>query len=453
MSTIFISHSSKDNDTVVKFANAFKQAGHEIWLDIWNISGRVPYWHEIQDGIEACSHFVFIVSPDAIEDQSGAMKELYHADSLKPPKVIIPIVVRETPYSEFPILISPGRLQNHNLIQQGYDITLAKVLFALETTPTTLHRQLKQSEGPAADITRHIQGLLQANNQIELERAIRTVIRQTHEVFSGDTFYQKLAFPIQLEASEYKRIWSEYFDVCQNAIQNTILLIWYSKNSQGKLLSEAISQWATPPKEDNRFPERKYYLWNYIPGALLLYAIGISSLANRHWNNLHSILVAPKSYEPTLDKYLPTVEVIVTRLIKDYARQDLAHDRLAPVSDSLSAFLHPLLKDYFTSTEAYNNTFDLFEMILSLVHLQLDITGSQWVPPHIAVANNRSYPFLREFWSSEATSLLTNGGLFNSDSKLLEKSLEGVYLLQHETKGFMLGELPNYLATYRKYMP
>jgi hypothetical protein len=131
MDYAFISYSSEDRPFVLKLAEDLRSKGHEIWLDQWKITGRRPYWDEIQTGIEGCSHFIFVISPDSIAQGSGARKELYHAASLKPGPTMIPIMARATPYQSLPIIISPGEHQIHDFVSSPYDVMLERVEVAL----------------------------------------------------------------------------------------------------------------------------------------------------------------------------------------------------------------------------------------------------------------------------------------------------------------------------------
>ncbi|MEP7286575.1 MAG: SUMF1/EgtB/PvdO family nonheme iron enzyme [Chloroflexota bacterium] len=135
---VFISYSSKDRDFAVKLAEDLKRDGFNVWLDSWEIKGRQPYWTEIQEGLEACSHFLFIISPDSIDPNGGAVIELFHATGLKRRPIIVPVMARSTPYDDLPILISPGRLQIHDCVRHPYAEMLPKIEDALgKAAPTT----------------------------------------------------------------------------------------------------------------------------------------------------------------------------------------------------------------------------------------------------------------------------------------------------------------------------
>ncbi|HVO42497.1 MAG TPA: TIR domain-containing protein [Aggregatilineales bacterium] len=132
MGYIFISYSSKDRDFVRRLADDLVKNGHEIWLDFQKITGRRPYWEEIQAGIEGCTHFLMVISPDSIQEDSGAITELYHAGGLKPLPTIVPVLCREVPLKTLPIVVSPGRYQIHDFAHNPYETMLPAVLKALE---------------------------------------------------------------------------------------------------------------------------------------------------------------------------------------------------------------------------------------------------------------------------------------------------------------------------------
>src|SRR5450432_3001823 len=126
MSTVFISYNSIDRSIASRLADDLRSAGHEVWFDQSNIAGNIPYWQEIQDGIESATHFVFLISPESISDGGGAMRELYHASGLKPVPVTVPVLVRPTP-GKWPILISQGMYQFHDVVNHTYEEMLPRI--------------------------------------------------------------------------------------------------------------------------------------------------------------------------------------------------------------------------------------------------------------------------------------------------------------------------------------
>jgi len=138
MGSVFISYRSTDRAFVLHLAEALKQNGQDVWLDQWRITGRDPYWDEIQHGIETSRYFIFVISPDSVSKatNNGARKELYHAAGLPNGPIIVPVIARETPYTDLPIVITPGMYQIHDFVHVPFDRELLNVLTVLNADST-----------------------------------------------------------------------------------------------------------------------------------------------------------------------------------------------------------------------------------------------------------------------------------------------------------------------------
>lgn len=162
-SLVFISYSSKDEEFVLKLATSLQSRHLNIWLDKWNITGHLPFWDEVQEAIEQCSHFIFVVSPHSLARGSAPLLELYHAASLRPVPLIIPVVAQRA--EKLPIVISAGIYQFHDFVNQPYEKALAGVIEALHSNLPT-QGQLPRS-----------------GEQLELSQTVRNVaqvIRSNH---------------------------------------------------------------------------------------------------------------------------------------------------------------------------------------------------------------------------------------------------------------------------------
>jgi hypothetical protein len=140
MGTVFTSYRSTDRAFVIKLVTELKNAGHDVWFDQWSLTGKTSFfWNEIQSGIDSCSHFLFVISPDSLDPYSGALKELYYALSLRPNPVIILAVAEARPveFSAFPLVISPNLYQVHDFANHPYDSMLQRILEALEPALST----------------------------------------------------------------------------------------------------------------------------------------------------------------------------------------------------------------------------------------------------------------------------------------------------------------------------
>jgi hypothetical protein len=135
MGTIFVSYSSKDIDFVESLATKLRDSGYSIWYDKWNIMGQSSFfWDEIQEGIDKCTHFLFILSPHSLNPYGGALKELYYATGLNPPpQVILTVALPETiDYQKLPMIISANRYQIYDFTKALYSDIFIKLCVALE---------------------------------------------------------------------------------------------------------------------------------------------------------------------------------------------------------------------------------------------------------------------------------------------------------------------------------
>jgi hypothetical protein len=61
MATIFISHSSKDNEFVRKLASDLKELGHDVWLDESAIKVGDCIVSGIETGIREAEHVIVVL--------------------------------------------------------------------------------------------------------------------------------------------------------------------------------------------------------------------------------------------------------------------------------------------------------------------------------------------------------------------------------------------------------
>jgi hypothetical protein len=166
MGHLFISYSSKDRALAARIAESLRRSGYEVWFDRWKITGREPYWDEIQDGIENCTHFLFMISPDSISTNSGARRELYHAGGLKKTPTFIPIMLRRVDFEKLPILVSPGAYQIHDFATQPFDVAFEQVITAITASET-----VEQISDPVLSRVANVLETLEEEAHLEKERA------------------------------------------------------------------------------------------------------------------------------------------------------------------------------------------------------------------------------------------------------------------------------------------
>lgn len=142
---VFVSYSSKDREFVVGLAERLQQVGLDIWLDVWRITGREPYWNEIQAGIEAASHVLFVISPTSISDNSAARDELAHAKHHR--KTVVLVMAKAVDYDKLPLEITPGRYQVHDFTRLSYEEGILRVFRAI--TSATPPRPTAETPAPS----------------------------------------------------------------------------------------------------------------------------------------------------------------------------------------------------------------------------------------------------------------------------------------------------------------
>lgn len=92
MARIFLSYSRKDSAVARKLIEAFKEMGHDPWVDWEDIPPAVGWLEQIFRGIEGSDVFFFLVSPDSVTSEVCGVEVSKAAENNKR---IIPIMVRD----------------------------------------------------------------------------------------------------------------------------------------------------------------------------------------------------------------------------------------------------------------------------------------------------------------------------------------------------------------------
>jgi hypothetical protein len=88
---IFISYSRKDIAFVYEILDCLRGRGIDPWFDLEDIPPATPWEEEMLLGVQFCSNFIFIISPDSINSEP-CLKELSCA--IRHNKRLIPILYR-----------------------------------------------------------------------------------------------------------------------------------------------------------------------------------------------------------------------------------------------------------------------------------------------------------------------------------------------------------------------
>jgi hypothetical protein len=67
MANIFISHRGIDSVLAERLANNLRNAGHDVWLDVWKIEVGTSIVDRINSGLRDASHLILCYSSEGVE--------------------------------------------------------------------------------------------------------------------------------------------------------------------------------------------------------------------------------------------------------------------------------------------------------------------------------------------------------------------------------------------------
>jgi hypothetical protein len=328
-----------------------------------------------------------------------------------------------------------------------------RLYYEIKTILAKPRRTTKEEVDP---VTRVKQLIPNESGQIELEDLLREQFSLVYQRFTTDEFYQRRRTITQNGSLNGYQTWDEifklYFEVCETALKLVATLCWYGEQKYTGLLQHGLTTWMNYPHREEMEIE-----WRYTPVVLFLYASGISSIYKRKWENVSQILVK------TTTKELHSYPVSQTPLIKHLGKNFyLAVQQTIPDRMPLTAgkFIEPLMHSTFIhlslSNSEFETAFDLFEVILAVVHLNLEPAREfgDWIPPHIANFDSRSWAFIKQFWyemgqSKIQNSLIKAGVVDNFETlKDLLKRYDETSVIYARSVHFF--NSPNYLSSYTK---
>lgn len=67
MSNVFISHRSSDSKLAERLAHDVRGAGHDVWIDLWNLTVGDQLVERISQGLTGANYLVLCYSADGVE--------------------------------------------------------------------------------------------------------------------------------------------------------------------------------------------------------------------------------------------------------------------------------------------------------------------------------------------------------------------------------------------------
>jgi tetratricopeptide (TPR) repeat protein len=149
--TVFVSHSTKNDSIVNGIRRTLESLGVEVWTDSQRLTAGDPLTPKVMQAIEGCDHFLAVLSADGIKSPWVA-KEIKHALALK--KKVIPILLPPIEPSELPLLFGEEPLGvKLSIAAGGLAAALPDLLAALGMRqPTEKIVVLRAQLAPIADL-------------------------------------------------------------------------------------------------------------------------------------------------------------------------------------------------------------------------------------------------------------------------------------------------------------
>lgn len=97
-SDLFLSHSSKDKEFVVKLAEDLNILQIDVWLDSWEISVGDSLFDKLATGLSSSKYICLVISNAFNESKwaSNELKQAFAREMREERKVILPIVIEKT---------------------------------------------------------------------------------------------------------------------------------------------------------------------------------------------------------------------------------------------------------------------------------------------------------------------------------------------------------------------
>ena len=240
----------------------------------------------------------------------------------------------------------------------------------LVSVPSTMPMTSIEESGSVIDLTKEY--LSDNRYTIKLDDLVKQEIRQVLLLTSDDNFVVE---GTKWSLEEFTRRLKEYEQIVENLLSISCYIAYYGKPEHLPILRNSLTRLT-----DRLEPKGGLVVWTalrWYPVMLLLYSAGISAIASEKYDNLSAILLAkvgsPRSSKATIPLALAIGEPIV-ELERTHAFKQLpGHERqYVARSEYIFKLLQPMLDDTLFLGRDYERVFDQFEILLALVHADLD---------------------------------------------------------------------------------
>jgi len=288
-----------------------------------------------------------------------------------------------------------------------------------------LHRFHPMSAAVAVSTVKRY--LVDSRQRIRLHDLIRDETERVCNELKTDRFkIDGIKFSDEL----FQKRMLEYESLIQPLSSMLSALSYYDNGENAHLVTSTIERLANKPRDSGIIGLINLQLY---PALLVFYSAGICALSSNKFNNLKYILIEPKfkayfdgEKEPIIGKL--NVYAVFDQGAEILVPRPNAKTEHTPANNYLFDVIRSISKDYIPDDVKYEETFDIFEYILSLLYCDL-VQGSGSLPGRFGWRYKRSQKFLPSEFIKNGIKLGDNwnflkSGFFNGSADHLSKIVE-----------------------------
>lgn len=222
-------------------------------------------------------------------------------------------------------------------------------------------------------------------SDIKYKISLHDLINQTlREVISLLKDANKFSFDSPFNPNEFANKLKDYEDIMEGLQSVATCIAYWGGDDHRQLLQKIIARIS-----DNIEPQGGLKVWinlRLYPLFLLVYSSGISAIACEDYRTLSAILTSNVKKPSSMNAMCPLAISIgdaAADLHEAFKRLPNHEKQYVPRSEYLYKLLQPSLDDLLFLGNDYERFFDRFEVLLALVHADLDYQPGEhlWGPP------------------------------------------------------------------------
>lgn len=316
-------------------------------------------------------------------------------------------------------------------------------------------------------VPEQIERLIEAGQNIALEKLVRSQIEQAYQKTSSVAFFNErqslLGQPNQSSQNRWNVMFNLYFRECQDELRSILSLCWYGQPDCARYISTAVTRWMEKKAND----PQPYTCWNLVPTLFLMYVAGIVAVNREKWHFLIAAINSnpkPDSRNSQMSNY--SFEEIINDLVYYYSTE--YESRMppfgSPIGRQMQQTLQPLFAELMPSVDEFNTAFDILELLLELHLFDLSLLQGHALSIRLLSRYGRSLNYVERSRAPITSFLNKIGkfgdnwdilklGLFNGNSQHLAKVIQDYQEILVKLNNNLSHplELTNYVQAYGRF--